>query len=144
MATSLSKFQLQFVRKHTLIVYSILKFSKFKYTIQRPSSNPLPTLKIHTLSVYSIHKIPKFKYTIQQPASNPIPTLKIHTLSVYSFESAEKSPNLALASAIDKKRLCQNEIFSSASFRCVRILAISESKRSFTYFDERSKNLKNA
>ncbi len=40
-------------------------------------------------------------------------------------------------------RLCQNVNFGSAFFRCVRILAISENKRSFTCFDERSKNLKN-
>ena len=37
---------------HSLSVYSIPKISKFKYTIQQPASNPLPTLKIHTLSVY--------------------------------------------------------------------------------------------
>ena len=35
-----------------------------------------------------------------------------------------------------EKRLCQNVNFGSASFSCVRILAISESKRSFTCFDE--------
>ena len=33
-------------------MYPILKNPKFKYTIQQPASNPLPTLKIHTLSVY--------------------------------------------------------------------------------------------
>ena len=58
--------------------------------------------------------------------------------------SAVATAELREKSEINEERLCQNENFGSASFRCVRILAISESKRSFTCFDERGKNLKNA
>ena len=58
--------------------------------------------------------------------------------------SAVATAELREKSEINEERLCQNENFGSASFRCVRIFAISENKRSFTCFDERSKNLKNA
>ena len=42
---------------HTLIVYSLLIFSKFKYTIEIPASKVQANLKIHTLIVYP----PKFR-----------------------------------------------------------------------------------
>ena len=41
---------------HTLGVYSVKIFPKFKYTIQRPSSNPLPTSKIPTHSVCCFYR----------------------------------------------------------------------------------------
>ena len=37
---------------HTLIVYSLLIFPKFKYTIEIPASKVHLTPKIHTLIVY--------------------------------------------------------------------------------------------
>ncbi len=58
--------------------------------------------------------------------------------------SAVATAELREKSEINEERLCQNENFGSASFRCVRIFAISENKRSFTCFDEQRKDLDNA
>ena len=58
--------------------------------------------------------------------------------------SAVATAELREKSEINEERLSQNDNFDSASFRCVRIFAISENKRSFTCFDEQRKDLDNA